>query len=119
MTKRVVVTHFTIKIIRTYLYITHNKKFYLLKNILAYCEHSPTSPFFLLLSEHKYWDKAATNSNSENARSRMVACLRGSMVTVTKKDELNTGRVWAAGFHHVTGISRLARVLKLINRLFL
>jgi len=24
----------------------------LLKNILAYCGYSPTSPFFLLLSEH-------------------------------------------------------------------
>ena len=74
MKKRVIVTHFTMKIIRTYLSITQNKKCYLLKNILAYCEYSPTSPFFLLLSEHKYWDNAATNSNSENARSRMVAC---------------------------------------------
>jgi len=49
----------------------------------------------------------------------MVACLRGSVVAVTKEDELSTGRVWAAGFHHVTAISRLARMLKLINRLFL
>jgi len=107
------------KIIRTYLSITQNKKCYLLKNILAYCEYSLTSPFFLLLSVHKYWDNAATNSNSENARSRMLACLRGSVVAVTKEDELSTGRVWAAGFHHVTAIFRLARLLKLINRLFL
>ena len=30
----------------------------------------------------------------------------------------DTGRVWAAGFHHVTARSRLARVLKLTNLLF-
>jgi hypothetical protein len=39
--------------------------------------------------------------------------------TGTKKDESSTRRVWAAGFHHVTARSRLARVLKLMNRLFL
>jgi len=50
----------------------------LLKNILAYCGYSPTSPFFLLLSEHKHCDYAATNSNSENARSWIVASLRGN-----------------------------------------
>jgi hypothetical protein len=27
-------------------------------------------------------------------------------------------RVWASGFHHVTARSRLAHVLKLMNRLF-
>jgi len=31
------------------------------------------------LSEHKHCDNVATNSNSENARSRMVAGLRGSV----------------------------------------
>jgi hypothetical protein len=36
-----------------------------------------------------------------------------------KDDESSTGRDWAAGFHHVTARSRLARVLKLTNRLFL
>ena len=46
--------------------------FYLLKNILAYCGYSPTSPFFFLLSECKHCDNAATNSISKNARSRMV-----------------------------------------------
>jgi hypothetical protein len=39
--------------------------------------------------------------------------------TGTKKDESSTGRVWAAGYHHVTARSRLVRVLKLMNRLFL
>jgi hypothetical protein len=35
------------------------------------------------------------------------------------KDMSSTGRVWAAGFHHVTARSRLQRVLKLMNRLFI
>jgi len=61
----------------------------------------------------------AANSNSENARSRMVASLRGSVGMGTKEDESSTGRIWAAGFHHVTARSRLARVFKLMNRLFL
>jgi hypothetical protein len=39
--------------------------------------------------------------------------------TGTKEDESSTGRVWAAGFHHVTARSRLARVLKLTTHLFL
>jgi hypothetical protein len=30
-----------------------------------------------------------------------------------KEDESSTGRVWAAGFHHVMARSRLVRVLKL------
>jgi putative NADPH-quinone reductase len=87
MKKRVIITHFTAKIKRTYLYINCNRKFYLLKNILAYCGYSPTSPFFFLLSEHKHCDNTATNSNSENARSRMVAILRGSVGMGTKEDE--------------------------------
>jgi len=44
----------------------------LLKNILAYYGYSSTSPFFLLLSEHNHCDNAATNSNSENARSKFA-----------------------------------------------
>jgi hypothetical protein len=91
----------------------------LLKNILAYCGYSPTSPFFLLLSEHKHCDNAASNLNSKNARSRMVASLLGRGGMGTKEDESSTGRVWAAGFHHVTAPSCLARVLKLMNYLFL
>jgi hypothetical protein len=45
--------------------------------------------------------------------------LQGSMSRGAKEDESSTGRVWAAGFHHVTARSRLAGVLKLRNRLFL
>jgi hypothetical protein len=44
--------------------------------------------------------------------------LRGSVSKGTKEDESSTGRVWAAGFHHVTARSRLAGVLKLTNRFF-
>jgi hypothetical protein len=73
----------------------------------------------LLLSEHKHCDNATTNSNSKNARSRMVTSLRGNLSSGTKKDESSIGRVWAAGFYHVTACFRLARVLKLTKRLFL
>jgi hypothetical protein len=45
--------------------------------------------------------------------------LRGSVGTETKEDESSTGRVWAAGFRHVTARSCLAGVLKLMNRLSL
>jgi hypothetical protein len=45
--------------------------------------------------------------------------LRGSMSMGAKEDESSTGRVWAAGFHHVTARSRLAHVLKLMKCLFL
>ena len=38
---------------------------------------------------------------------------------VRGQDESSTGHVWAAGFHHVTARSRLVRVLKLMNCLFL
>jgi hypothetical protein len=36
-----------------------------------------------------------------------------------KEDESSTGRVWAAGFQHVTARFLLACVLKRKNRLFL
>jgi hypothetical protein len=42
--------------------------------------------------------------------------LRGSVSTGAKEDESSTGRVWVAGFHHVTAHSHLADVLKLTNR---
>jgi hypothetical protein len=43
--------------------------------------------------------------------------LGGSVNTGAKEDESITGRVWAAGFHHVTARSSLAGVLKLTNLL--
>jgi len=49
----------------------------------------------------------------------MVASLRESVGTGTEEDESSTGRIWAAGFHHVTSRSRLARVWKLMNSLYL
>jgi hypothetical protein len=45
--------------------------------------------------------------------------LQGSVGTAAKEDESSNGSVWAAGFHHVTACSRLARILKLMNGLFL
>jgi len=49
----------------------------------------------------------------------MVTSLQRSVGMGTKEDESSTGCVWAAGFHHVTDRSRLARILKLMNCLFL
>jgi hypothetical protein len=45
--------------------------------------------------------------------------LWGSVSTGAIEDESSSGRVWAAGFHHVTARPRLARGLKLTNRIFL
>jgi hypothetical protein len=45
--------------------------------------------------------------------------LWGRVSMGAKKDELSTGRVWAAGFHHVTACSYLAGIFKLTNHLFL
>jgi len=70
----------------------------LLKNILVYCGYSPTSPFFLLLSEHKHCDNLATNLNSKNTRSKMVASLRGSVGMGTKEDESSTDCIWLLDF---------------------
>jgi hypothetical protein len=49
----------------------------------------------------------------------MDSSLRGRVGTGTKGDESSTGRVWAAAFHHVTARPRLARLFKLMNRLFI
>jgi len=40
-------------------------------------------------------------------------------VWVWRQGESSTGRVWAAGFHNDIARSRLAYILKLMNRLFL
>jgi hypothetical protein len=68
----------------------------------VYCWYSQTSPFFLLLAEHRHCDNVATNLSSNNAGSRMVTSLWGSVGTGTKQDKSSTGCIWAAGFHHVT-----------------
>jgi hypothetical protein len=44
--------------------------------------------------------------------------LRVSVSTGAKEDKSSIGQIWAAGFHHVTVRSRLARVLKLITVYF-
>ena len=58
------------------------RKFCLLKNILAYCWYLPTSPFFLLLSEHKHCDNAqqirtARKLEAEWWQVCREACVRG------------------------------------------
>jgi hypothetical protein len=45
--------------------------------------------------------------------------LRGRVGTGTKEDEPSTRRVCSSGFHHVMALSRLARILKIMNNLFL
>jgi len=41
----------------------------------------------------------------------------GETLVRRQEDYSSTGRVWAAGFHRVTVHSRLARILKIMNRL--
>jgi hypothetical protein len=48
-----------------------------------------------------------TDGNSENGR-RMEASSAEKCGYGEKEDVSSTGRVWAAGFHHVTVCSRLA-----------
>jgi hypothetical protein len=43
----------------------------------------------------------------------------GSLSTGEKEGESSTGRVWAAGFHHVTARSRLAHFLELNEPLYI
>jgi hypothetical protein len=90
-----------------------------LKNNLPYCGYSPASPFFRLLSEHKHCVNTATDSNSENTRSRMVGSLRGSTGMGTQEDGSSTGCIWVVAFHHVMARSRLAHVFKIMKCLFL
>jgi len=96
MKKHVIFTHFTKKIICTYLYITCNKKILFVKKYFSLLwVFTDFSILLFWLSEHKHCDNMATNSNSKNTRSRMVASLQGSVGTGTKEDESRTGRVWA------------------------
>jgi hypothetical protein len=61
----------------------------------------------------------AANANSENTKCRIEASSAEKRKYGAKENESSTGRTWVAVFHHVTARSRLAGVLKLINRLFL
>jgi hypothetical protein len=44
--------------------------------------------------------------------------LRGSLSTRGKEDKSSTGRVWAAGFKHVTASSGFARAFKIYEPFF-
>jgi hypothetical protein len=70
------------------------------------------------LSEHKHCDNTATNSNSEEARSRMMVYLRGRVCMGTKENQSSSLSVCIAGFHHFTARPQLSRFLKIMNRLF-
>jgi head-tail adaptor len=61
-----------------------------------------------VFSEHKHYDNAATNVSNENVGAEWRQVLRESVSSGAKKNESITGRVWVAGFHHVTAGSRLA-----------
>ena len=119
MKNRDVVTHFAMKIIRTYRYITCNK------NILFVKKYQPIVGIHRLLHSSccvLHTNTAITRQLIRTARTleaEWLASLWGGAGTGTKGDESSTGRVWAAGFHHGTARSRLARVLKLVNRLVL
>ena len=64
-------------------------------------------------------DNVATNSNSENARSRMVASLLGSVGTVTKKIDQVTGAFGPLDLAMLRPVLAWRAFLKLTNRLFL
>jgi hypothetical protein len=61
----------------------------------------------------------ATNVKVRTPEAEGRQVLRGRMSMWAKEDESSTGRVWAAGFHHVMALSRLVDILKLMNRLYL
>ena len=78
--------------------------------------HRP--PFFFFFPKHKHCDNAATNSNSEKARSRMVASLRGSVATGTKEMSQVMGEFGLLDFTMLRPVLAWRAFLKM-NRLFL
>ena len=86
MNKHYIVTHFTMNII--YLYLTCNNILFVKKYLSLLWVFTN---FSILIAFWTHCDNAATNSNSENAKSRMVASLQGSVGTGTKEDESSVG----------------------------
>ena len=116
--KSVIVTHFTIIIICTYLYITCNKKILFVKKYLS------------LLCIHRLLHSSCCFLNTNIAKTRqLIQTVRtlaaewwqvaGNRGYGAKEDESSIRRIWAAGFHHVTAPSCLACILKRMNCLFL
>jgi hypothetical protein len=86
MKKHVIVTHFTTKIVHMYLYITYNKKILYVKKYLSLLwVFTDFSILPVAFWTHTHCNNMATNSNSENARSRMMASLRESVGTGKKE----------------------------------
>jgi len=73
------------------------------------------------LFEHKNCNNAATTiiRTARTLEAKWWQVCEEAWVRGKKEDESSTGRVWAAGFHHVMALSLLARVFKLMNRSFL
>jgi hypothetical protein len=70
-----------------HLYITCNKKILSVKKHLSLLWVFTDLSILLVASENKHCNNAATNLNSENARSSMVTSLQRSAGTGTKEDE--------------------------------
>jgi len=72
-------------------------------------------------AEQKHCDNAATTviqtSRTLEAEWWQI-CWEAWVRGKRKMSEVSTGRVWAAGFYHVTARSLLAHVFKLMNCLF-
>ena len=112
MKKRVTVTHFTLRIIRTYRYINCIERTLFVKRypIVGIHRLLRSSCCFLNTDTAIMWQLIRT------ARTLEAECWQvcgEAWGTGTKEGEPSTERVWAAAFHHVTARSRLARVLKL------
>ena len=74
------------------------------------------------LADQKHCDNAATTviqtSRTLEAEWWQI-CWEAWVRGKRKMSEVSTGRAWAAGLHHVTARSRLARVFELMNTSFL
>ena len=115
-----------------FLYFQHIQKFHFLtngKDITAYLEFRSTIGITTVtLWGHFYTlNKGFLNKNTAITRQliRTARTLEAEWLQVCREawvrgqrgDELSSGRVWAAGFHHVRARSGLERVLKIMNRL--
>jgi len=98
----------------TYLYITYNKKVLFVKKYFTLLWVFTDFP--ILLFYFLNINTAITRQLIRTARTLEAEWWQvcgGSVGTGTKEDESSTGHSWAAGFHHITDRSRLARVFKL------
>jgi hypothetical protein len=117
--KRVIVTRFTTKIIRAYLYITCNKKILYVKNVSAYCGYSPTSPSSCCFLNTNTVITRQLIRKARTLEAEWWKVCGEAWVRGQRKMSQVLSAFGSAGFHHVSARSRLERVLRLMNRLFL